>query len=123
MLVLVLVSVLATVAVAGAAVGGLLVGQRRAASAADLAALAAAEAIGPGGVTAVTGASACQEAGRVSNANRARLTGCLVEGDEVFVEVEVNVPGLGGAVWEVPGRARAGPSPGAGPTAASGPGP
>ena len=124
-LLLVLVGLLTTVAVAGAAVGGLLVGQRRAASAADLAALAAAEALGPVG-TAAGGASACQEAGRVSEANRARLTDCLVEGQEVAVEVAVDVPGLLGGAWKVPGRARAGPADGPSaeaPTGAGGPGP
>jgi secretion/DNA translocation related TadE-like protein len=113
-LVLVLMAVLTVVAFAGSMVGGLLVGQRRAASAADLAAIAAATALGPGASTSAGGSAACQAAGRVSEANRARLTGCLVEGQAVVVEVAVEVPGLVGRTWQVPGRARAGPATGAG---------
>jgi secretion/DNA translocation related TadE-like protein len=115
---LVLVAVVTAVAVAGSMIGGLVVGQRRAASAADLAALAAAAALGPGAGTAVGGSAACQEAGRVGEANRARVTDCLVQGQEVVVEVEVDVPGLLGRTWQVLGRARAGPATGSG-----GPGP
>lgn len=108
--VLVLLAVVTAVAVAGSMVGGLLVGQRRAASAADLAALAAAAALGPGAGPAVGGAAACREAGRVGAANRARVTDCLVQGQEVVVAVVVDVPGLLGRSWQVPGRARAGPA-------------
>lgn len=117
-LVLVVVAVLSTLAVAGAAVGGVLVGQRRAAAAADLAALAAAEALAAGRGSSVVGVAACEEAGRVSEANAARLTGCVVEGVEVGVEVAVDVPTLFGADWSVRGRARAGPA-----TGSAGPGP
>lgn len=109
MLVLVLVAVLGTTAAAGVAVGGVLVAQRRAASAADLAALAAAEALGPAGATAVAGLSACAQAGRVTGANGARLVDCQVEGTEVVVKVSVDVPIVFGARLSVPGRARAGP--------------
>ena len=108
-LVLVLVAVITTLALAGVTVGGVLVGQRRAAAAADLAALAAAEALGPGFGPTVAGVAACEAAGTVSAANDARLTGCLVEGVEVLVEVAVEVHGGFGAGWTVPGRARAGP--------------
>lgn len=113
-LVLVVVAVLSTLAVAGAAVGGVLVGQRRAAAAADLAALAAAEALAAGRGSAVAGVAACEEAGRVSDANAARLTGCVVKGLEVGVEVAVDVPTLFGSAWSVPGRARGGPATGSG---------
>jgi secretion/DNA translocation related TadE-like protein len=123
MLVLVVVAVLSTVAVAGAAVGGLLVGHRRAAAAADLAALAAAEALGGGGAaTAAGGATACEQAGRLSEANGARLTGCQVEGRDVTIEVAVDVPSVLGGAWAVPGRARAGPAEG-GATRSVGPDP
>ncbi len=108
-LVLVLVAVMTTLALAGVTVGGVLVGQRRAAVAADLAALAAAEALGPGAGPTVAGVAACEAAGKVSAANDARMTGCLVEGVEVLVEVAVEVHGGFGARWTVPGRARAGP--------------
>ncbi len=109
-LVLVLVAVLTTIAVAGVAVGGLLVGHRRAAAAADLAALAAAETLGRGGGTSVGGAAVCEQAARLSEANGARLTGCQVEGRDVMVEVAVDVPSVLGGDWAVPGRARAGPA-------------
>lgn len=109
-LALVLAVVLVTVAVAAGALGGLLVGQRRAAAAADLAALAAAEALT--GVAAVAPApvDSCGQAERIAAANGARLTGCRAEGLEVTVSVVVEVPvPVAGAV-EVAGRARAGPA-------------
>lgn len=109
MLVLVLVTVLACLAVAGVVVGGVLVGQRRAAAAADLAALAAAESLGLSGGTALGGATACEQAVRAGEANGARLTDCLVEGREVSVELTVEVPTVFGGTWSIPGRARAGP--------------
>ncbi|HLN76306.1 MAG TPA: Rv3654c family TadE-like protein [Nocardioidaceae bacterium] len=109
-LVLVLVAVVTTLALAGVTIGGVLVGQRRAAAAADLAALAGAEAVSHGAGSAVPGVAACQEADRVSTANDARLTGCLLEGLEVTVEVTVDVRAALGLGWSVPGRARAGPA-------------
>lgn len=107
--VLVLVAVLGVVAVGGAVAGGVLVGQRRAAAAADLAALAGAEALQVGGGSASAGVGACEAAGRVSERNEARLTGCFVEGLEVAVEVTVDVPAVFGGEWSIPGGARAGP--------------
>lgn len=112
-LVLVFVTVLVCLAVAGVVAGGVLVGQRRAAAAADLTALAAAESLGPRGGTALGGATACEQAVRVGEANGARLTDCLVEGREVSVELTVEVPTLFGSTWSIPGRARAGPVGGA----------
>jgi secretion/DNA translocation related TadE-like protein len=119
---LVLVCVLATVALVSVVVAGVLVGQRRAAAAADLAALAAAEVAGSGAATTSAGVDACARAARVSEANGATMTGCLVEGAEVVVEVAVEVPSLFGSSLSAPGRARAGP---AGPpvTGSDGPGP
>jgi secretion/DNA translocation related TadE-like protein len=108
-LVLVLVAVFATLAVGGAAVGGLVVGQRRAASAADLSALAAGRTLADGGGSASAGATACAAAARVSERNAARLTGCLIDGLEVVVEVAVEGTTVLGRSWSVPGRARAGP--------------
>lgn len=109
-----LAGVLVAVAVAGATVGGLLVGQRRAAAAADLAALAAAEAVGSTGA-ASRRRSACEEAQRIGDANQARLGSCTVGGAEVVVAVVVDVSlPIGGEV-SVIGRARAGPASGAAP--------
>ncbi|HSJ21000.1 MAG TPA: Rv3654c family TadE-like protein [Nocardioidaceae bacterium] len=104
----VLVCLLTTVALVSAVVAGVLVGQRRAAAAADLAALAAAEALGRGAATTSSGVDACGQASRVSHANAATMTGCLVEGSEVVVEVAVEVRSFFGAALTVPGRARAG---------------
>lgn len=112
-LVLVLVAVLVCLAVAGVVAGGVLVGQRRAAAAADLAALAAAESLGLSGGTALGGTTACEQAVRAGEANGARLTDCLVEGREVSVELTVEVPTVFGGTWSIPGRARAGPVGGA----------
>lgn len=106
--VLVLVSALTAMAVAGAAVGGLLVGQRRAASAADLAALAAAAALQRPAMPAAAGP--CVRAREVAAANGARLERCAVTGQEVRVSVSVEVATLVGGTWTVAGRARAGPA-------------
>lgn len=110
-LVLVLLSVLSALALGAAAVDALLVGQRRAAAAADLAALAAAETLSPGADRAPGAVGACEEAEQVTVANNARLTGCVVQGLVVDVEVAVEVRSAFGAGWSVPGRARAGPAP------------
>lgn len=120
--VLVLVAVLGVVAVGGAVAGGALVGQRRAAAAADLAALAGAEALQVGGGSASSGVGACEAAGRVSERNEARLTGCSVEGLEVVVEVAVDVPAVFGGEWSIPGGARAGPGSPGSPRGPGGPG-
>lgn len=109
-LVLVLVAVLATLAVAGTAVGGLLVGQRRAAAAADLAALAAADALVSGASTFRGVPDGCGQAALVSSANDALLTSCEVDGHHVVVAVTVEVRLPFGATQSVPGRARAGPA-------------
>jgi secretion/DNA translocation related TadE-like protein len=106
-LVLVLVTALSAMAVAGAVVGALLVGHRRAASAVDLAALGAAAALQrPAQLEA---AAACVRAQEVGAANGARLTDCAVAGEEVLVSVAVDVPTVLGRTWAVTGRARAGP--------------
>ena len=102
--VLVLAAVLGLVAAASVLVGVAVVARHRAASAADLAALAAAG-------RAVTGdPSACEAAVDVALANAAELTGCRVEPGSV-VQVEVAVPvRLGGlGMHTAVGRARAGP--------------
>jgi secretion/DNA translocation related TadE-like protein len=105
--VLVLVSALTAMALAGAVVGGLLIGQRRAASAADLAALAAAAALQR--PVTPTAADPCGRAREVAAANGARLERCAATGEEVRVIVAVDVMTVVGETWTIAGRARAGP--------------
>ena len=99
-----LAGVLAAIGVAAVLVGAAVVGQHRATTAADLAALAAAE-------HAVRGdPGVCAVAGEVAGANGARLTACAV-GDAAVVDVAVAVPvRLGPLGVSLAGaRARAGP--------------
>ena len=105
----VLAGALVVLTMVGAVLGGLVVGQRRAAAAADLAALAGAESLGPLARSPGPDA-ACDAARRVGDANGARLATCRVEGAEVLVEVVVEVDSPVGEPWEVSGWARAGPS-------------
>lgn len=99
--------VLMFVVVGLGAAGGLVVAQRRAQAAADLAALA--------GATAVTAAvtAACAEAGRVAAANHAVVDLCRLDGEVVSVVVSVQGPDLPWASrWSevrVTAEARAGP--------------
>ena len=104
--VLVLAAVVAVVAMGAVLVGAAVVTRHRAASAADLAALAAA------GQAVAGNPSACVIAARVAEANAAELTRCEV-GPGAVVDVEVRVAArLGGlGVREAVGRARAGPVP------------
>lgn len=111
-LALVMATVLVTAALVAGMLGGLLAGQRRAAAAADLAALAAAQSVQAPAGSDLAGDGACAQARRIGAANRARLTGCVVEGPEVSVAVVVEVPVLLGLEVGVPGRARAGPAAG-----------
>lgn len=86
-------------------VGGLFVGHRRAAAAADLAALA-------GATAHQRDQDACSAAARVADRNGSRLTRCRVQGDDVVVTCSSPVPRgvLGGLLpEEMVGRARAGP--------------
>ena len=86
-----------------ARLGGALVGRARAETAADAAALAAADALALG-----HGPSRAQSDARATAArNDARLVSCACAGTRAEVVVEVDVPGLGilGAVAR--GRARA----------------
>lgn len=99
-----LAGVLAAIGVAAVLVGAAVVGRHRATTAADLAALAAAE-------HAVRGdPGACAAAGEVAGANGARLTTCTVASGavvDVAVEVPVRLGPLG--VSRAGARARAGP--------------
>jgi secretion/DNA translocation related TadE-like protein len=99
-LVVAMAGVLMFVMVGLSAVGGLVTAQRRAQSAADLSALAAAAAVGVG---------ACAEALRVASANGAALDGCVVEGRDVRVTVSVTGPHLVGRDPRITAEARAGP--------------
>ena len=83
--------------------GRLLLDPRRAAVAADLAALAAATAV-------QHGEDACSEAARVARLNHAALVGCSVRGEVVAVEVEVSARVLLGHQVVLRASARAGPA-------------
>jgi secretion/DNA translocation related TadE-like protein len=102
-LVLAIGLVLVAAGVAGAAVGAARVGRHQARTAADLGALAGAArvVVGP--------AAACERAGRLAAANRARMTSCRVEGFEIVVAVQVTVTPLPGLVRYASAAARAGP--------------
>ena len=98
-LMLVLISV--TVLVAG--LGAVAVTRHRAATAADLAALAAAGHALEGTVTA------CAAAGRVAEAQGAAVVDCRFDGSDALVEVTVRPPGRLGALGAARAWARAGP--------------
>lgn len=99
-LVVAMAGVLMFVMVGLSAAGGLVTAQRRAQSAADLAALAAAAALD---------ADACAEALGAATANAARLDGCAVDASTVRVTVSVAGPTLPGRRVRVSAEARAGP--------------
>lgn len=86
------------------AVTALVVAHRSAQSAADLAALAGAEALARGG-------SGCQTAGDVAGANHAVLTRCVVAGRDISVRVRVGGPTWSGREIGLQGEAMAGPVP------------
>jgi secretion/DNA translocation related TadE-like protein len=95
--------VLLLVGAALAVVGAMVVAHRSAQSAADLAALAGAEAI-------AEGAEPCGPAATVAAANGAALDGCAVSGRELLVEVTVPGPRWLGQPHDLSARARAGPA-------------
>ena len=82
-----------------AAAGGLVTAQRRAQSAADLAALAGASHFD----------DACASAREVASRNAGALDACLVEGQEVLVTVSVAGPRVPWRDVRVTAEARAGP--------------
>ncbi|MCT1431490.1 hypothetical protein M3G50_12135 [Brachybacterium muris] len=95
----------ATAVIAGASLLGTgMLAQARAATAADLAALAAADAM------AVGSASPCAVAEDAARRNGARLISCVEHGDEVVVHIRVDASVLPA----VDAAARAGPAPDAG---------
>jgi secretion/DNA translocation related TadE-like protein len=102
---LLVVAMLAVLLLVGAAlgvVGAMVRAHRIAQSAADLAALA-------GAADLQDGADACSAASRIADANHAGLVSCLVEGEEVVVEVTVGGPRWLGQEAVLSARARAGP--------------
>jgi len=91
---------------AGAVLGQAVVARHRAAAAADLAALAAADVL----VGRAAG-DACGAAGRVAGRGGARLVSCRPAGEEVVVEVAVDVAGVLSGLGPARAAARAGPGP------------
>ncbi|NKE59226.1 flp pilus-assembly TadE/G-like family protein [Lentzea sp. PSKA42] len=87
------------VTVAGAQIGAAVIARHRVTGAADLAALAAAAHLTEGDE------SACEQAKRTAQANRAELVSCDVSGWDVVVEVSAVTP-----FGPVNARARAGPA-------------
>lgn len=103
-LVIALSGVLLVTGAAATAVGGLVVAQRRAQAAADLAALAGADALVAGP------ADPCAAAAAVAAANDAWITDCGVEGREVVVEVGVEALRWSGPPVLLNATGRAGPA-------------
>ncbi len=93
---------LVTTAMVGASVAALLVGHRRAAVGADLAALAGAAAL-------QQGLPGCARVTELAERNRVRVVRCGTRGDIVTVEVATHVTSALGSTWTVHARARAGP--------------
>jgi secretion/DNA translocation related TadE-like protein len=86
----------------GVAAGRWLSDQRRAAAAADLAALAGAAAV-------QRGLDGCAQAHRIANANGAVLTGCTVRGQVVQLAVRTDSARFLGRLVRPSAEARAGP--------------
>lgn len=102
-LVLSLAAVLVLFAAVAAALAAVAVARQRAASAADLSALAAAA------VTLEGPDVACDRARRLAVLAGARVSSCSVEGDLVHVVAEVRPPGAIGRLGTASAQARAGP--------------
>jgi secretion/DNA translocation related TadE-like protein len=103
-IVMLAVLVIGLVLVMGAArLGGALVGRARAESAADAAALAAADRLAFGGGTGAARAAAADTAA----SNDARLVSCDCSGTTAEVVVEVDIPAWGALAGPARGRARA----------------
>jgi secretion/DNA translocation related TadE-like protein len=100
---LAIIGILILLAAVSAGVVALIGARHQAEAAADLSALAGAQA-------AVDGEDACDAARRIAAANGGSLTRCDVDGEIVEVRVEVDGPRLLGEAWVLTGRARAGPA-------------
>ena len=85
-----------------AGVAAIVLTQRSAQAAADLAALAGASA-------SATGAEGCASADQIATANGAHLVSCELTGTVVTVGVRVDGPRLAGRRYDVTAQARAGP--------------
>ena len=94
------VAVVLSAATATLGLAGALVARQRAEAAADLAALAGAEAL-------LRSGDACGTAGRVAAAGRARMVACQPLGTTVDLVVEVALPGVLSRLDMPPARARA----------------
>lgn len=92
---------------AAVAVTAVLSAHARAVTAADLAAIAAANEVQQGEGEA----TACRRAARVASGNGARLVACRVAGEIVDVVAEVVVRGIGARAGPARASARAGPVP------------
>ena len=99
-----IVALVAALALFATALGGAMVARHRAGSAADLAALAAADSV------ARAEADPCIAAARVATLHGASLTACSVHGSVVDVVVEMAPGGLVGTGRMAVVRARAGPA-------------
>ncbi len=84
------------------ACGHVAVAAHRSAAAADLAAIAGAQALR-------VGDDACAAVEQTAARNGARVTQCVVDGADVRVTVEVHTPEMVGLVWAPASTARAGP--------------
>ncbi len=104
-LVLALAGVLALLGACTASLAAVAVARQRAASAADLSALAAAEEAFQGQ------AAACSRASRIAGLVGAELLTCSVTGDVVDLVVQVRPAGELGRLGAASARARAGPGP------------
>lgn len=102
LLVVTMAGVLMLVAVAATVVVAMVRTHRMAQSAADLAALAGAEAAQRGG-------DGCAVAGEVAGANGARVLRCVSDASNTLLEVAITGPQWHGHVVELRARARAGP--------------
>lgn len=98
----VLAGALVVVAVLVAAVGSVVVGQRRVETAVDLGALA-------GAAAAQDGRAACSAAAAVIRRNAARMTGCRGDGSVVTVHAARTTPRMLGMQFTARSTARAGP--------------
>ena len=101
-LVVALLGLLLLVGAALGVVGALVSAHRTAQSAADLAALAGAAAL-------AHGAEPCAAAASVAAANGATVTGCVTDGPDVRISVQVAGPRWLGQTADLAAEARAGP--------------
>lgn len=103
LIVLALSGLLMFIGLALAGVAAIVLAQRSAQAAADLAALAGASA-------AVSGADACAAASEIAEANGAALASCELAGTVVTIVVLVEGPRLVDRRYDVTAEARAGPA-------------